>query len=140
MNDCMKCGKELQVGDRVVWSCEDCAKKQTEEYDNKDQRIAELEQENEGYQKLINDICNKHRVGSLKKLEEQLENVMPFKTGQTLYSLNKRTNCIYELTFEQFMYKARRLKDGYVSNYSKEELSTTKEEAQAKLEELGENK
>lgn len=36
----------------------------------KETRIAELEQENESYQKLINDICNKHRVGSLKDLDE----------------------------------------------------------------------
>lgn len=35
-------------------------------------RIAELEQENESYQKLINDICNKFRVGSLKELEKKL--------------------------------------------------------------------
>ena len=77
----------------------------------------------------------------IAELEEQLKNVIPFKTGQPLYSLNKRANCIYELSFEKFMYKARRLKDGYVGNYSKEELFTTKEEAQAKLEELkGENK
>ena len=45
MNGCIKCGKELQIGDRVVWRCEDCARKQMEEYDNKDQRIAELEEQ-----------------------------------------------------------------------------------------------
>ena len=40
-----------------------------------DQRISELEQENESYQKLINDICNKHRIGGLKELDEKLGNL-----------------------------------------------------------------
>ena len=44
MSRCI-CGKELELGDKVVWRCEDCARKQAEEYDNKDQRIAELEEQ-----------------------------------------------------------------------------------------------
>lgn len=39
----------------------------------KDKRIAELEEENESYQKLINDICNKYKVCSLKELDEKLK-------------------------------------------------------------------
>lgn len=44
-------------------------------------RIAELEQENESYQKLINDICNKHRVASLKELDEMYQ-----ATTESLYA------------------------------------------------------
>ena len=47
----------------------------------KDQRIAEIEQENESYQKLINDICNKHRVASLKELDEMYQ-----ATTESLYA------------------------------------------------------
>lgn len=45
MNDCIKCGKELQLGDRVFWECEDCARKQMEECDNKNKQIAKLEKQ-----------------------------------------------------------------------------------------------
>ena len=47
----------------------------------KDQQIAELEQENENYQKLINDICNKHRVVNLKELDEMYQ-----ATKESLYA------------------------------------------------------
>lgn len=47
-------------------------------------KIAELEQENESYQKLINDICNKHRVGSLKELDEMYQ-----ATTESLYASRK---------------------------------------------------
>ena len=52
-----------------------------EDLETKDQRIAELEQENESYQRLINDICNKHRVGSLKDLDEMYQ-----ATTESLYA------------------------------------------------------
>ena len=46
--NCCICGKELGLGNRVssdgvLWRCEDCARKQREEYDNKDKTIADLE-------------------------------------------------------------------------------------------------
>lgn len=93
--------------------------KATHDRDRYKNKIAELEQENESYQKLINDICNKHRVGSLKdldeiyqatneslyasreyleelksakwELEEQLKNaiVPKFKVGQDLYIIDE---------------------------------------------------
>ena len=46
-----------------------------------EKRIAELEEENESYQKLINDLCNKHRVGSLKDLDELYQ-----ATTESLYA------------------------------------------------------
>ena len=55
--------------------------KLVKENEEKDQRIAELEQENESYQRLINDICNKHRVGSLKDLDEMYQ-----ATTESLYA------------------------------------------------------
>lgn len=46
--NCCICGKELGLGNRVssdgvLWRCEDCARKQREEYDNKGKTIADLE-------------------------------------------------------------------------------------------------
>lgn len=46
--NCFICGKELELGMKVyggsnLWRCEECANKQMQEYDNKDQKIADLE-------------------------------------------------------------------------------------------------
>lgn len=133
MNGCMTCGKELQIGDRVVWRCEDCARKQMQEYDNKCQRIAEL--------------------------EKQLKNaiVPKFKFMEKVYHINKdyfhkKDWFVEELLINGFEYKIDKRKNSLVMWYStyfddyknykyqEKDLFTTKEEAQAKLQELqGEN-
>lgn len=95
--NCCGCGKELGLGNRVssdgvLWRCEDCARKQREEYDNKDQQIAdleaklaesesELEKQKEKYDKLYEcykktsseDLQDKYRLAEEnEKLKQQL--------------------------------------------------------------------
>lgn len=87
----------------------------------------------------------------IAELEEQLKgSVRPkFKVGQTVYTFNKNTECIYELCikiirieineiseFNSLVYLAERLEDGNFFGYFEVELFATKEEAEAKLEEL----
>ena len=111
MSGCMKCGKELQIGDRVVWRCEDCARKQMEEYDNKDQRISEL--------------------------EEQLKNTPKYTVYSKVFFIDDCEKIIKEDFVEQITINHR---DGIyyelVNNllFEECELFATKEEAQAKLE------
>jgi hypothetical protein len=58
--------------DRLMWQeMYKSADKQNKEICETD--IYPLQEENENYQKLINDICNKHRVGSLKDLDEMYQ-------------------------------------------------------------------
>ena len=87
----------------------------------------------------------------IAELEKQLANsIRPkFKRGQEVYTYNKYQGCIYKLQlisihieqyetpeFDTLVYRARRLKDGFIGGYLEEELFATEEEAQAKLEEL----
>ena len=92
----------------------------------------------------------------IAELEEQLKNaiVPKFKIGQEVYTFNKYQDCVYTLylisihieqyettEFNNLVYRARRLQDGFIGGYLEEELFATKEDALAKLEELkGENK
>lgn len=100
--------------------------------DNKDKTIAELQQQ-------------------IAELEEQLKGYIrpKFKVGQTVYTFNKNTECVYELCikiirieineisqFNSLVYLAERLEDGNFFGYFEVELFATKEEAQAKLKEL----
>ena len=105
--------------------------------DNKDQTIDELKQR-------------------IAELEEQLKGYIrpKFNVGQTVYTFNKSTECVYELCikiirieineiskFNSLVYLAERLEDGNFFGYFEVELFSTKEEAQAKLKELqGERK
>jgi hypothetical protein len=85
------------------------------------------------------------------ELEEQLKGCIrpKFKVGQTVYTFNKNTECVYELCikiirieineiakFNSLVYLAERLEDGNFFGYFEVELFATKEEAQAKLKEL----
>jgi len=87
----------------------------------------------------------------IAELEEQLKNaiVPKFKIGQEIYTFNKYQDCVYTLylisihieqyettEFNNLVYRARRLKDGFIGGYLEEEIFATKEEAQAKLQEL----
>lgn len=87
----------------------------------------------------------------IAELEEQLKNaiVPKFKVGQTVYTFNKNTECVYELSikiirierneiakFNSLIYFAERLEDGNFFGYFEVELFATKEEALAKLKEL----
>lgn len=100
--------------------------------DNKDKTINKLQQR-------------------IAELEEQLKNsIRPrFKVGQTVYTFNKNTECVYELCikiirierneiakFNSLVYLAERLEDGDFFGYFEEEVFATKKEAQAKLKEL----
>ena len=92
----------------------------------------------------------------IAELEEQLKwCIRPkFKIGQTVYTFNKNTECVYELCikiirieineiskFNSLVYLAERLEDGNFFGYFEVELFATKEEAEAKLRELqGEKK
>ena len=91
----------------------------------------------------------------IAELEEQLKNaiVPKFKVGQTVYTFNKNTECVYELCikiirieineiskFNSLVYLAERLEDGNFFGYFEVELFATKAEAIAKLKELGEKK
>lgn len=82
-----KCSKELHCADcNLLDNCiknkEPLYRKCCEQYLR--DRVTELEQENESYQKLINDICNKHRVVTLKDLDEILQ-----ATTESLYASRK---------------------------------------------------
>lgn len=96
-----------------------------------------------------------HFIECLEKeffdLEEQLKNaiVPKFKIGQAVYTFNKYQDCVYTLylisihieqyettEFNNLVYRARRLEDGFVGGYLEEDLFATKEEALAKLKEL----
>ena len=100
-----------------------------------------------------------HTIDELKQriaeLEEQLKGYIrpKFKVGQTVYTFNKSTECVYELCikiirieineiskFNSLVYLAERLEDGNFFGYFEVELFATKEEAEAKLKELGEKK
>ena len=85
------------------------------------------------------------------ELEEQLKNaiVPKFKVGQTVYTFNKNTECVYELCikiirieineiskFNSLVYLAERLEDGNFFGYFEVELFATKEEAEQKLAEI----
>jgi hypothetical protein len=98
-------------------------------------------------------ILNK-QAERIAELEEQLKNaiVPKFNVGQTVYTFNKNTECVYELCikiirieineiskFNSLVYLAERLEDGNFFGYFEVELFATKEEAQAKLKELGES-
>lgn len=87
----------------------------------------------------------------IAELEEQLKNaiVPKFKVGQTVYTFNKNSECVYELCikiirierneismFNSLVYLAERLEDGNFFGYFEVELFATKEEAQAKLGEM----
>lgn len=87
----------------------------------------------------------------IAELEEQLKNaiVPKFKIGQEVYTYNKYQDCVYTLyiisihieqyettEFDNLVYRARRLKDGFIGGYLEEELFATKEEAETKLKEL----
>ena len=92
----------------------------------------------------------------IAELEEQLKGCIrpKFKIGQTVYTFNKNTECVYELCikiirieineiskFNSLVYLAERLEDGNFFGYFEVELFATKEEAEAKLRELqGEKK
>lgn len=91
---------------------------------------------------------NQQRIA---ELEEQLKNaiVPKFKIGQEVYTFNKYQDCVYTLylisihieqyettEFNNLVYRAIRLKDGFIGGYLEDELFATKEEAEAKLEEL----
>lgn len=91
----------------------------------------------------------------ISELEEQLKvYIRPkFKVGQTVYTFNKSTECVYELCikiirieineiskFNSLVYFAERLEDRNFFGYFEVELFATKEEAIAKLKELGEKK
>ena len=91
----------------------------------------------------------------IAELEEQLKGCIrpKFKIGQTVYTFNKNTECVYELCikiirieineiskFNSLVYLAERLEDGNFFGYFEVELFATKEEAIAKLKELGEKK
>lgn len=87
----------------------------------------------------------------ITELKKQLQNaIIPkFKVGQIVYTFNKSTNCIYELCiktirierhefskYNHMIYFAERLEDGNFFGYFEVELFATKEEAEAKLNEL----
>ena len=87
----------------------------------------------------------------ISELEEQLKGCIrpKFKVGQTVYTFNKSTECVYELCikiirieineiskFNSLVYLAERLEDGNFFGYFEVELFATKEEAIAKLKEL----
>ena len=91
----------------------------------------------------------------IAELEEQLKGYIrpKFKVGQTVYTFNKSTECVYELCikiirieineiskFNSLVYLAERLEDGNFFGYFEVELFATKAEAIAKLKELGEKK
>ena len=91
----------------------------------------------------------------IAELEEQLKGYIrpKLKVGQTVYTFNKSTECVYELCikiirieineiskFNSLVYLAERLEDGNFFGYFEVELFATKAEAIAKLKELGEKK
>lgn len=111
------------------------------------------------YDEQINDypsnqsICGilNQQAERISELEEQLKGYIrpKFKVGQTVYTFNKNTECIYELCikiirieineiseFNSLVYLAERLEDGNFFGYFEVELFATKEEAIAKLQEL----
>lgn len=88
--NCFICGKELELGMKVyggsnLWRCEECANKQMQEYDNKDQKIADLEtklaESEESHHKNIIELTKiatekDRKIEELKqKLEESEEQV-----------------------------------------------------------------
>ena len=87
----------------------------------------------------------------IANLEHRLSNCIEpkFKIGQTIYTFNKYQNRVYTLyvvsihieqyettEFNNLVYKARRLEDGFIGGYLEDELFATKEDALKKLEEL----
>lgn len=97
-------------------------------------------------------MTNNETITQLKnriaELEEQLKNsIRPkFKIGQIVYTYNKYQDCVYILDlisvrieryetpkFNSLVYLAKRLKDGFISGYSEEDLFATKEEAEERL-------
>lgn len=105
----------------------------------------------------LDDLCEllNQQDQRISELEEQLKGYIrpKFKVGQTVYTFNKSTECVYELCikiirieineiskFNSLVYLAERLEDGNFFGYFEVELFATKEEAIAKLKELGEKK
>lgn len=99
--NCCGCGKELGLGSRVstdgvLWRCEDCARKQREEYDNKDKKIADPEAKLAEVEKELmdNEKCFtekdvesliKDREETIKFLKQQLaekEKELHYKTSE----------------------------------------------------------
>lgn len=112
MSNCMECGKELQVGDRVIWRCEDCARKQMEEYDNKDQRIAELEEQ------LANSIRPKFKIGDyFIEYWDKTPSIYQYQGNKHFKCLNKEQgyHCDYVIL------GALLLEEGFIQQISKEE-------------------
>lgn len=120
-------------------------------FDNKELRLYECQSD------MMSDICSllNQQDQRIAELEEQLKNaiVPKFKVGQTVYTFNKNTECVYELCikiirieineiskFNSLVYLAERLEDGNFFGYFEVELFATKAEAIAKLKELGEKK
>ena len=129
--NCCGCGKELGLGNRVssdgvLWRCEDCARKQREEYDNKDRKIADLEakltkreKEKEYYQDLYFT-----SVKGQEKLKQQLAD----SEGKILELQedsikNELLNLIALRTNETFFIDGKKFRD-YINN----EIELTKKE------------
>ena len=116
------------------------------------QRIAELEQDLEFTTKTANELIEiKHKLEQeLEELKEKY--IIPkFQLGQTIFTTNKPNECIYELKivsihiersefydrkFNSLVYRAERIKDGYIGGYLEAELFATEQEAQEKLKEI----
>lgn len=92
-----------------------------------------------------------YAINRIAELEEQLKNaiVPKFKVGQTVYTFNKNSECVYELCikiirierneismFNSLVYLAERLEDGNFFGYFEVELFATKEQAEQRLKEL----
>lgn len=126
MENCADCGKRFGFTERIfsktngLWICEDCNIKQIQENDNKDKKIAYLEE------KLSNAIIPK------------------FKIGQEVWWIDTRLNSFNEQKYIIQSYIIQEIvifKDGvrYMDDdgfIEEEDLFATEEEAQAKLEEL----
>lgn len=146
---CDSCGREVQ-GITWVNGMKFCAKCYQEIYGNKNM-TENLNNMYEAYLKILNE-----KDQRIAELEEQLKGYIrpKFKVGQTVYTFNKSTECVYELCikiirieineiskFNSLVYLAERLEDGNFFGYFEVELFATKEEAIAKLRELqGEKK
>ena len=130
--------------------------------EDKDQRIAELEQElnkaNEKLKNITEEVENNFVHGQdYEKLKQELAElkekyIIPkFQLGQTIFTPNRPNECIYELKIvsihiersefydrksNSLVYRAERIKDGYIGGYLEAELFATEQEAQAKLKEI----
>ena len=99
------------------------------------------------------DELNEHIAELEQELAELKEKyIIPkFQLGQTIFTVNKPNECIYELKivsihiersefcdrkFNSLVYLAERIKDGFIGGYSEEDLFATEQEAQEKLKEI----